>query len=178
MEQNELLADPYKLGSSYQIPRIGNEHIASLDLPPTGIREFSGKLKTGEAVRFIPINKDHTKTDKRLSIYKNLSGTASIQKLFGVYSTDQSMYAVMEELESDGSPFLRLDKALTSSVSKLSRTRKILLCQEIASVVWYLHSLNYVVKIISDKCIFVRERNDTLVPVFTNLEFARSVYAY
>lgn len=84
----------------------------------------------------------------------------------------------MEELE-DGSPFVRLDKAYTAnskaSVIEISRNQRVLLCYEISLIVWYLHSLKFVVKVISDKSVFVRKSDDCLVPVLTNLEQARSV---
>lgn len=174
-----MLADSLKLGSKEPIPIIRAEDIETAQNTQPGVREFSGKLKTGDPVRFVPIRKDSTQKQRILSTYRALSGTASIQKLHGLYRNENGEYAVMEELEGPESPFVRLDKALAEgnepSVAQLSRNQRILLCREISLVVLYLHSHDFVVKIISDQSIFVRKDQNCLVPIFTNLEQARSV---
>lgn len=136
-------------------------------------------MKSGELVRFVPIQKDSTRKTKLLSTYGALSGAASIQKFYGLFKTNDLEYAVMEELQGDDSPFVRLDGAYTptskASVTELSRNQRILLCHDISQIVLYLHNHRFVVKVISDKSIFVMKNNDSLVPVLTNLEQARSV---
>ena len=177
-----MLADHFKLGSKEPIPIIRPDDIDTVQTTSPGLREFSGKLKTGDLVRFIPIRQDSTMKKRILSTYRALSGTASIQRFYGLYKNEIGEYAVMEELEGPESPFIRLDEAFTenakASVAQLSRNQRVLLCHEISLIVLYLHSLGFVVKIISDKSIFVRKDQKCFVPLFTDLEQARSVWPY
>jgi len=174
-----MLADSFKLGSKHPVPIIHIQDVATGKIPSTGSREFSGTLKSGESVRFIPIRKESTQKKRLLSIYGILSNTASIQKLYGLFKTDKDEYAVMEELQGDGSPFLRLDNAFTAnetaSVVDLSRNQRLILCYEISLIILYLHEQGFVAKVISDRSLFVRKVADCLVPVLSDLEQARSV---
>ena len=172
-------ADTFKLGSNRAIPIIRREDIATGDVPLTGTREFGGTLKSGALVRFVPIKKDSTRRTKLLLTYGALCGAASIQTLHGLFTANDVEYAVMDELEGEETPFVRLDGAYTAnskaSVTGLSRNQRILLCHDISQIVLYLHNLGFVVKVVSDKSIFVMKNNDSLVPVLANLEQARSV---
>jgi hypothetical protein len=85
----------------------------------------------------------------------------------------------MEDLQSAESPYVVLREAFTAndkaSVADLSRNHRVLLCHQVASLVRFLHSREFVVKVISDKSIYVRKEGDCLVPTLANLEEVRSV---
>jgi hypothetical protein len=85
----------------------------------------------------------------------------------------------MEDLEGPNSLFVCLQDAFSDKIAELTRTRRLRLCYEIALSVAYLHSVSIVVKVISTKSIYLREVNGDLIPVLTNLEYARQVpYSY
>jgi serine/threonine protein kinase len=157
----------------------GSHDFASLDTIPPGTKEFCGQLMSGELVRFVPIKKDSLGRKRFLSKYKAVSEVASIQQLFGLYTHLQNEYAVMEDLEGPQTPYELLGNSFSTngkaSVVDLLRNQRILLCHRVACIVQFLHSRDFIVKVISDKSIFVRKQHEELVPTLTNLDETRSV---
>lgn len=182
-EQNRLVVKgalmPFSLTQRIEI--ITSDDLASIEQPTRADKEFGGILKTGESVQFIPINRDNTEKDKLLSTYAAISGSVNIQNLFGVFTNNDSQYAVMQQLKGENVPFVVLSEAFKendkASVAKASRLQRLSLCYQVSQTVAYLHSLqvNLVVKVISDSSIYVRKVDEELIPVMTNLEYSRLV---
>lgn len=140
--------------------------------------QFRGKLTRGEAVVFEPLAWKRAETPRLLSVYAEISRVVNIQRFFGVFqdTSSNTYYAVMEDLDGDESSFVLLKDALSNQlIAKISPIRRLLLSYEIALAVSYLHSLNIVVKVISENSFYVKEVNGEFVPVLTNLEYARLV---
>jgi serine/threonine protein kinase len=155
------------------------EDLADIEECTQGNQQFGGTLKTGEIVQFVPIKS----ADKYrlLCTYTTLSGSLNIQRLFGVFTNTHGEYAVMEDLQGERVPFVRLNSAFSenskTSVASASRIQRLRLCYEIAVAVAYLHSVSYVVKTISDSSIFIRKVDKDLIPVLTNIKDPRLVYS-
>lgn len=157
----------------------GSHDFASMDTIPPGTNEFCGKLNSGELVRFVPIKKDALGRKRFLSKYRAVSEVASIQQLFGLYTDSQNEYAVMEDLQGPESPYEMLGNSFLANgkatVADLSRNQRVLLCYRVACLVQFLHSREFIVKVISDKSIFVRKQSEGLFPTLTDLDETRSV---
>jgi len=140
-------------------------------------RMFYGSLRSGDNVVFVPVAWTRWETHQLLLIYAELSRTVNIQKLYGVFHDESTHYAVMEDLDSEDSPFVLLKDALSNgNLAQGSRIQRLRLCYELALTVAYLHSVNIVVKVISESSFFIREVNGELNPVLTHLEHARLVH--
>jgi serine/threonine protein kinase len=138
-----------------------------------GYKERRGSLKSGEGVVLTPLP-HRWEVPRLISIYAMLSRSVNVQRLFGVFHDPSGDYAVMEDLE--GSPFVLLSKALSDNqIAGSTRTQRLRLCYEIALTVAYLHSVNIVVKVISDTSIYLRNSDTGFIPVLTNLGQARAV---
>lgn len=157
----------------------GTNDFARMDPIPPGTKEFCGTLKTGELVRFIAIKKDGLERKKFLSKYRAVSEVASIQRLFGLYTHSPNEYAVMEELQDPRTPYEMLRNSFSTngraSVADLSKNQRVLLCHRVACLVQFLHSREFIVKVISDKNIFVRKQGEGLVPTLADLDETRFV---
>jgi serine/threonine protein kinase len=142
----------------------------------SGHSEFRATLKSEELVRCIPLKTLYREDTPRLILnYSSLSNSLHVQKFHGVFEDSTGKYAVMEDLEQHEAVFTFGDVFQREEFLSTPLRRKLRLCYEVANTVAYLHSVNLVVKVISDSSIFVRFKNDDFLPVFSNLEFARSV---
>ena len=138
---------------------------------------FYGSLRSGDKAVFRPIAWNRWETPRLLLIYGGLSRTVNIQKFYGVFHDNSTYFAVMEDLDSEDSPFVLLQNALSNgNVAQASRIQRLRLCYELALTVAYLHSVNIVVKVISESSFYVRDIGGELIPILTNLEHARLVY--
>lgn len=143
-----------------------------------GHTEFRGVLKSGEKVVCVPLQTMYREETPRIvSVYSSLSVSLHVQRFFGLLEEPgNKQFAVMEDLlrQTDVRPFkdARTKDILTSA----SQLCKIRLCYEIVNTVAYLHSVKLVVKIISGSSIYLRFSNDDILPIFANLESARSVH--
>ena len=170
-----------EIGNQLKIPNLTIQDFSRVDERSEDSQEFTGVLNTEQSVRCIPIKKESTQKDRLLSIYTTLSSSVNVQKIFGVVTNDDGEYAVMEQLDGQTSPYILLSEAFTentiASVVKASRIHRLRLCYEIAVIMAYLHSLNFIVKVVSETSIYLREDEEDLIPVMTNLEHARLVYS-
>jgi serine/threonine protein kinase len=139
-------------------------------------RSFTCSLTSGEKVTFAPLAWTKWETPRILLIYAEISRSINVQKLFGVYHhQDPSSlhYTVMQDL---GSPFVMLRDALRDQViSKATRIQRLRICYDIAQTVAYLHSVNIIVKVISESSFYIDEADGEFVAVLTNLEHSRLV---
>ena len=163
-----------------KLPRITLTDIAFMPNDRPAKTQFRGKLKEGggTAVFFQPLAWRRNETPRLLSIYEELGRAVNIQRFFGVFydSSSESYYAVMEDLEGGNHPSVSLKDALsTELIAKASRIQRLRLCYEIALAITYLHSLNIIVKVISETSFYVKEIKGEFVPTLTNLEYARLV---
>lgn len=159
------------------IPKVSAEDIHSLG-KHDGHMRFRGSLASGAEVIFVPLHLESSWDIPRLlSVYATLSGCVNIQRFYGMFSDASGHYAVMEDVEGEGGPFVSLQKALSDNqIAKSSRIHKLRLCYEVALTVAYLHSLEIIVKVISESSIFVRNSDGGLVPVMANLDQTRDVF--
>lgn len=137
-------------------------------------RSFRCSLTSGEKVVFTPLAWSKWETPRIVLIYSEISRSINVQRLFGVYyDTPTSCYTVMQDL---GSPFVILGDGLRDQmVSKATRIQRLRLCYDIALTVAYLHSVNIIVKVISESSFYIEEANGELIPVLSNLEHSRLV---
>jgi len=158
-----------------ELPRIAVSEIAFRPDDHLAGTQFHGHLKSGEAVVFEPLAWKRTETPRLISIYAEISRVVNIQRFFGLFheASSNTYYAVMEDLDA---PFVLLKDALSNQlIAEASPIQRLRLSYEIALAVSYLHSLNIVVKVISEKSFYIRKIGSEFVPVLTNLEFARLV---
>jgi serine/threonine protein kinase len=161
-----------------KLPRVTASDIASMPEQRLAKSQFRGKLTNGEAVVFEPLAWKREETPRRLSIYAEISRTVNIQRFIGVFhdASSNTYYAVMEDLDGDEPSFVLLKDALSNQlIANASRIQRLRLSYEIALAVAYLHSLNIVIKVISERSFYVKEVNGEFVPVLTDLEYARLV---
>lgn len=153
---------------------------ASLLLPEnrTAVHgEFQGTLKNNEAIVCIPLKTLYRQETPRLILnYSYLSNALHVQKFFGVFQDATGKYAVMEDLKNQEHTIALQDAFQNIGFSSATLQNKLRLCYEIANTVAYLHSVDMIVKVISDSSIYVRFGDNDILPVFSNLESARSIY--
>jgi hypothetical protein len=129
---------------------------------------------TGDKVKLIKMSLKSWDAPKLVQIYATLSGSVSIQRLFGIlHVSANSSYAVMEDLEEP--PFL----PLTQSFKLLADTpfiQRLRICYDLALTVAVLHETKRVIKVLSDSSIYLRDDNGQLTPVLANLADSRLVY--
>lgn len=159
-----------------KLPEITESDISTMpnERPPK--TRFVGKLGDGEHVVFEPLAWKRAETPRLLSIYTEISRDVNIQRLFGVFhdSLSKTSYAVMEDL--DEASFVLLKDALSNNlISQASYLQRLRLCYEIALAVAYLHSVHIVVKVLSEKSIFIKQVKGELIPALSQLEYARLV---
>lgn len=144
-----------------------------------GHTEFRGVLKSGEKVVCVPLQTMYKEETPRIvSVYASLSNSLHVQKFFGVLKErDKKEFAVMEDLLSQTVHTLK-DARTQDNFISASQQCKIRLCYEIANTVAFLHSVNLVVKIISDSSIYLRFQDEDILPIFADLESARLVCPY
>jgi len=117
-----------------------------------------------------------TQAPRMVSILASLSSALHVEEFLGLLTTSAGEYAVMEDLEAATDVLSVRDALDDDRFASATELNKLRLCYEIVNTVAYLHSLNMVVKVITDSFVFLRFKEDRLWPVFTNLECARSVH--
>lgn len=128
---------------------------------------------TGDKVKLIKMSLKSWDAPKLVQIYATLSGSVSIQRLFGILQMSPNIsYAVMEDLEE--SPFLPLTRSfeLLAATPFIQRLR---ICYDLALTVAVLHDTKRVIKVLSDSSIYLRDDNGQLTPVLANLADSRLV---
>lgn len=160
-----------------KLPVITEADISTMPNARGPKTRFVGKLGDGESVVFEPLAWKRAETPRLLSIHAEISRAVNIQRFFGIFhdSLSETSYAVMEELGEDASFVLLKDALSNNLIDKASYLQKLRLCYEIALAVAYLHSVHIVVKVISEKSIFIKEFKGEFVPAIANLEYARLV---
>ena len=141
---------------------------------PNAHAEFTGSLKTGEAIRFVPLEKGKSDTPRLLVVYGELSRSVGIQRLFGRFEGRYGDYAVLEDVNV----YSVLNTVLSTCDPKAkesSRLSQLKLCLDLTICIAYLHSVNIVVKVISDSSVYLRNVNGNVIPVLGNLQHARLV---
>ena len=175
---NEEMTSPRRDSLISGLPQVATTDIVfQSDERPAGT-QFRARLATGEAVVLEPLAWKRAETPRLISIYAEIGRVVNIQRFFGVFhaAPSNTYYAVMEDLDGDDKSFVLLKDALSNQlIAKVPLVQRLRLCYEIALAVSYLHSLNIVVKVISEKSFYIKEVDGDFVPILTNLEYARLV---
>ena len=156
------------------IPQVEERDIC--DLGQHEIKEFRRTLKNGEKALFTSITLTKWDVPRSLWTYSMLSQTLNVQRFFGIFRDSIGNYAVMEDL-LQGEPQARpiRDAFSDDHFAHMNFSQRLRLCYEITVTVAYLHSLDIIVKVISETNVFVRHLDDQYLPVLTNLEQLRKV---
>jgi len=155
------------------VPVIAPEDV-EIPKQPDGHEEFIGSLRTGDAIRFVPLERNKIDTPRLLVVYGEISRSVGIQRLFGIYSGCFGDYAVMEDLEVE----VVLQDILANVDTKIKMIdplARLKLCLDLATCIAYLHSIDLIVKVISDSSVYIRNVTGNLVPILVNLQHARLV---
>ena len=146
----------------------------SISEQPDGHAEFVGSLVTGEAIRFVPLEKDKYDTPRLLVVYGEISRSVGVQRLYGIFKGRYGHYAVMEDVKVDSI----LKDVLLGTDSKITEPtplNRLKICLDLATCVAYLHSVHIIVKVLSDSSIYLQSVNGNLIPILANLQHARLV---
>lgn len=156
------------------IPKVEERDIC--DLGPHEVQEFRRTLNNGEKALFKSITLTKWDIPRALWTYSMVSRTLNVQRFFGIFRDSNGSYAVMEDL-LQGEPPARLirDAFSDDKFAHMNFDRRLRLCYEIAVTVAYLHSLDIIVRVISETNVLVRRLDDEYLPVLTNLEQVRKV---
>lgn len=143
---------------------------------PAGHTEFKGSVEGGKEVVCVPLTTMYRDETPRLILnYSRLCAALHIQQFFGIFQDSTGQYAVMEDLQ-DQKDIIPLSDTIQDrrfQQENIDATqRKLQLCYEIANTVAYFHSINLVVKVISDRSIHIRFTMTDMFPIFSNLETA------
>jgi len=156
----------------HDVPKVRQLNLTSVGRSQ-GHNRFLATLQSGEAVECFPLRVLYREEAPRIILnYSRLSISLHVQRFFGIFTDSTGDYAVMEDLTRAH----RLQDALKDVrfVSSSSR-QKLRLCYEIANTVAFLHSVELVVKVISDSSIYIVYKDTEMLPIFSDLESARSV---
>jgi len=172
-KQESIITEPVE--RLKDVTAISEVNVTQEGRPP-GHSEFRGALGKGSAVLCVPLKSLYKEeTPKLILNYSCLSASLHVQRFFGVYRDNTGQYAVMEDLQRELGVFTLKDAFREIGFTSSSSQRRLRLCYEIANTVAYLHSVNLVVKVISECSIFIRFKKNEMLPIFSNLESARSV---
>lgn len=159
------------------IPRVLESEIVLRDQRQGFFDGAPASLKGGDKVRLIKMSLKTYDAPKLVQIYATLSGSVSIQRVFGIleFRNGSTSYAVVEDLEEP--PFLPLSNAF----DRLETTpfiQRLRICYDLALTVASLHKTERVIKVLSDSSIFLREDDGQLIPVLSKLEESRIVHEF
>lgn len=153
----------------------------SIDYPPGDARlqvskdaggSYSGHLN-GEPVVCIPISsttRDSRVGPRHVILYSRLSANTLVHPFYGVADSDGSLFAVMKDLRSA--------KALGNSLKDtifnddLGRVR---IVYDLAQTIAYLHSVDILVRSLSDDKVLLFDDKGRWKPILTDLDKARLV---
>lgn len=131
-------------------------------------------VKVGPVVCY-KVNSPDMRIGKRgiriVEIYQQLALNTLVQPFYGILSYQQHYYGVMQDLQSE------LTVSAAIMCSKLPEIRSRLgISYDICSTVAYFHSVNLIVKNLTDLNVILRKKGDQrLEPVLTEVEGARKV---
>ena len=152
----------------------GTSEIQNL-APLTGSRDdLIGSLPDGTRVICKNLPQSRAGIEQSISrpamIYSRLAQGSNVQNYFGILERQGRYYAVMEDVQE----LPTLDRWLAEH-GVPDRLSALTVAYEISSTVAYFHSVQLLVKTISDQKIVLKTTGETTVPLFTEVERARIV---
>jgi serine/threonine protein kinase len=120
--------------------------------------------------------KDHnSKLPRHIIIYSKISAMTVVHPFYGIAETDDPRFkhwAVMQDL----SPYQSLEQAIQGKTLPKNLPERLKIAYELSKTVAYLHSVEVLIKSMTDTNIIMRPIEEKGVePVLTNLEAAREV---
>jgi hypothetical protein len=111
------------------------------------------------------------KGPRHILIYAKISARTLVHPFYGVAQRHNRRWAVMKDLRK----CLTLADAIKTSQMPASILDRIALAHQIATTVDYLHSVEVLIKRLSDKTVLLSHNGDAITPYLTELEKARLV---
>lgn len=167
-------APKFKISFSDAGHSSGTSEIQNL-APLTGSRDdLIGSLPDGTRVICKNLPQDRAGIERSIPrpamIYSRLAQGSNVQNYFGILERQGRYYAVMEDVQE----LPTLDRWLAEH-GVPDRLSALTVAYEISSTVAYFHSVQLLVKTISDQKIVLKTTGETTVPLFTEVERARIV---
>ena len=130
------------------------------------VGKFRGSLVTFERV-------PHQSPEKVVNIYEQISQVALVQELKGIVEYEGKLFAMMASME----PHPPVEKAIQDGIfSSMDSVDVLRYIYELAATVSALHAAGLLIKVISDRSVFVvRGSNGMVRPKISNLDQARAV---
>jgi hypothetical protein len=111
------------------------------------------------------------KLPKIIHIYAKLSARSQVQSLYGILDKSSRKYAIMEDVSS-----LQTLASMVQARNLPPRsTDRVRIAWEIANTVAYLHQVGILLKSLSDSSVSIKEVQNEIRPIVTDLESARLV---
>ncbi|KAF1962378.1 kinase-like protein [Byssothecium circinans] len=137
--------------------------------------ELSSPESPNDSVKVLcePVNeslmKDRQKGPRHVLIYAQISANAGVQPFYGIAEHDKKRWTVMKDLR---------DMPTLASASKDGTwpeplSQRLSVAYEVAKTMEYLHSVEILVKRLSDRTVVLEEVDGIITPLLTNLESAR-----
>lgn len=137
---------------------------------------LTGSLAISENIPVVcvPVNENemrYGKGPRHALIYSKLSSNTLVHHYFGISQRFDRLWAVMEDLRSCKS----LAASIQASSFPNDWATRLGIAHDIAKTVAYLHSVNLLVKSLSDTSVLLSLKNDVTIPILNNVEEAREV---
>lgn len=158
------------------------EQDSSLTVRREDVNLLVGALKLGDAtasrqiaVNCEPVNEDIMqyggKGAHHVAIYSRLSANILVHQFYGIAKKFDRRWAVMQDLRD----VQTLSAAITSKSLPEAVIGRLNIAYDIAKTIAYLHSVDIVVKRLSDQNIRLVQKENVYTPYLTHLERARLV---
>ncbi|RYP58404.1 hypothetical protein DL769_008968 [Monosporascus sp. CRB-8-3] len=106
-------------------------------------------------------------------VYRLIGDVALVQRLLAIAEYQDVKYALMEDMSRDKT---LAEKVTSNPWSNVTQVEKLNLAYELAATVSALHAAHVVIKVLSDKNVYIQETEGHLRPKLTNLRKARAIW--
>ena len=140
-----------------------------------GSLKLRGSTTTQVEVICEPLKEDvmryGEKGPRHILIYAKISAHTLVHQFYGVAQRYNRRWAVMKDMRK----CLNLADTIKTGQMPASILDRIALAHQIAATVDYLHSVEVLIKKLSDKTVLLSQEGDAITPYLTELEKARLV---
>jgi hypothetical protein len=143
-----------------------------LDVAKNADGTLAGTLR-GEPVICLPVSTNQMESrigPRHVMIYSKISADTLVHPFRGIAERERRPWAVMKDLRQAKSLALSLQNAEFQEIKD-----KLVIAFELAKTVAYLHSVEILIKNLTDRDVLLTKSEDRWKPILTNLEKARYV---